>query len=145
MEVKKDANDSIAFLYDATGSKLELITDSGGAFKKRYYFGALEYNGDKSLSLIHMDEGVLNKTSGGYSYEYFLKDHLGNVRIVFKPGSNPVMQKTDYYPFGMAFSNQETSTDNRYLYNGKEMQDNTLSGGLALNWYDYGARFYDPQ
>jgi RHS repeat-associated protein len=33
---------------------------------------------------------------------------------------------------------------NRYLYNGKELQDDKMTSE-ALNWYDYGARFYDPQ
>jgi len=32
---------------------------------------------------------------------------------------------------------------NKYLYNGKEKQDDVLSN-TALDWYDYGARFYDP-
>ena len=130
-------------MYDAAGNKLKQVTDSSGRLSSRYYYGAFEYGSTMALSLIHMEEGVVTKETGGYTYEYFLKDHLGNVRMVFKPGATGpiVLQKTDYFPFGMAFPNQvNSSSDNKYLYNGKEIQSS-----LDLGWYDYGARFYDPQ
>jgi len=54
----------------------------------------------------------------------------------------------DYYPFGMEIQRGSHQIapppgnilNNRYLYNSKEYQDD-----FELNWYDYGARFYDPQ
>ncbi len=87
----------------------------------------------------------MNNTS--FEYHYFIKDHLGNVRLVLSETSRhepQVVQASSYYPFGMLFQNEQVQaaqgTDaNRYLYNGKEIQK--MPGG----WYDYGARFYDAQ
>ncbi|NLD49330.1 MAG: RHS repeat-associated core domain-containing protein, partial [Clostridiaceae bacterium] len=77
----------------------------------------------------------------GFTREIHLKDHLGNVRAVFD--YSKLQSENHYYPFGLPIHNLCTTTapegkENRYLYNGKELQDD-----LGLNWMDYGARFYD--
>ena len=92
--------------------------------------------------MMHTGEGFVQKLGSSFTYNYFLKDHLGNTRIVFGEGTGGQMvvtQSTDYYPFGLEHDSG-ISGDNRYLYNGKEMQEEFL-----LGWLDYGWRMYDPQ
>ncbi|WP_299556790.1 DUF6443 domain-containing protein [Seonamhaeicola sp.] len=124
---------SLTYYYTATGEK---VCKQVGAVK-RYYAGGFEYDNSKNLVLIHHPEGVIEKSGSTFSYEYFIKDHLGNTRIAFRPngGSKTLTQRVVYYPFGHT-AEQENSNSNQYLYNGKELQ-------AELDWYDYGARFYD--
>ena len=142
LRIIKDAEHKVLYIYDATGVKLKKQVVSGADTPDRYYAGAFEYDDNKELDLIHTEEGVINVTGSTYDYEYFLKDHLGNTRVTFKPDGNSLtlLQKVDYYPFGMVADKTNGESDNKYLYNGKELQDE-----IDLDWYDYGARFYDPQ
>ncbi len=76
--------------------------------------------------------------------EYDIKDHLGNVRMTITPDDNNVasiIQEDSYYPFGLKLPGQSSvsGTENKYTYNGKELVDD-----FDLNWYHYGARYYDP-
>ena len=90
------------------------------------------------------ENGTLKRilTDGGYieggAYYFYVKDHEGNNRVVADAGGTAV-QSTHYYPFGMSYAEGNATSNQPYRYNGKE-----LDTERGLNWYDYGARFYDP-
>lgn len=55
-----------------------------------------------SLDYILHSEGVYQVTSAGGNtgYQYNVKDHLGNVRLVVN-SNKEVVDQSDFYPFGM--------------------------------------------
>ena len=128
---------NLSYTYDASGNKL--AKNSSGTV--RNYVDGIEYKPDgTTIDIIHTEEGVAqNNGSGTYTYHYNLSDHLGNVRYTFEVVNGIIspLQKDDYYAFGKRKTSMLGSVDNKYLYNGKELQE-------ELGQYDYGARFYDP-
>jgi RHS repeat-associated protein len=150
-------NKTITFLYDAGGNKLrKTVVDNGITQYVQDYVGGIEYRNSVLESIFH-SEGRITSIDGVMKYEYALKDHLGNTRIMFSdkngdgivqqsllPNSttNEITQENHYYAFGMnmesVWVNNTNVVDNRYQYNGKELNED-----FGLNWNDYGARFYD--
>jgi len=95
---------AIRYLYDANGNKLRKIVfgEQGHIEYIRDYSGSFVYT-DGAIDFILTEEGRVNNKPGGFIYEYFLKDHLGNTRVSFEvdDGTINTTAETHYYPFGM--------------------------------------------
>ena len=123
---------SISYLYDAAGRKLRTVHVLEGDSVTTDYCGNVVYeNGVPQILLTEV--GYVSLTDG--KYHYYLKDHQGNNRVVVDE-EGTVEEVNHYYPFGGVFSS--TGDAQPYKYNGKELD---RKGGL--DWYDYGARYYD--
>ena len=125
------------YMYDAGGNKLK-NTGTDGTWD---YVNGIVYK-DNAIEFVSTEEGRVKLTNGTWNYEYNLKDHLGNTRVSIDryQGAPRVIQEDEYYSFGLRKSTggYDYSSNNRYLYNGKEIQTD------LAHQYDYGARFYDP-
>ena len=73
------------------------------------------------------------------SYHYYIRDYQGNNRVIVA-SNGTVEQQNDYYAYGGPWGNASTNQGFQpFKYNGKELD--RIHG---LDWYDYGARRYDP-
>jgi RHS repeat-associated protein len=118
---------TITYIYDAAGTKLKKTTlDSAGGIKTvTTYIGAFQYQGRQAISgstpadtlqFFGQEEGrvrVATDTTGGQSrtsfkYDYFLKDHLGNTRMVLTDE-----QQMDLYP-AATMEVGDSATENLY-------------------------------
>ncbi|MBA9073164.1 RHS repeat-associated protein [Flavobacterium gossypii] len=138
------------------------------------YLGGFHYQGTALKFFPTVEgyvQATALKVGFAYSYVYNYTDHLGNIRLSYaqdpeNPNVLKILEESHYYPFGLKHTNYNSdqlafkekdpgpglmlmaaaaAVDPvpqfvyNYKYNGKEFQDE-----MGMNWYDYGARNYDP-
>jgi RHS repeat-associated protein len=134
---------TLTIQYDATGQKLRMTTTpASGTTTTRDYVGAFQYLNNNLFEISH-PEGRYSPTGG---YEFFHKDHLGNVRAVTSQTTTAagaltavLTQYTDYDPWGLPLWGALSggNSTNRSTFLGREYQS-------ELGYQDLQHRFYDP-
>ena len=136
------------YSYLADGTKMSIGDYENSGYQ---YAGSLVYSMDygtvNSFESASFGGGRIVGTNDGTSSEvhYFLTDHLGSTRVVAKvtPTGREDLDRKDYYPFGKAWEQPDMPTsDNRYTFSGKEIQQTYSS---SAHYLDFSARFYDPE
>ena len=137
----------INYLYDASGRKLRMtITYADRTVETFNYCGGVIYH-DQDLESIEFGVGrVVKKPDSHFYYQYYMTDHLGNIRQVYEYNESTqeveVVQENHFYPYGLTMGglNIYSGIESTHLYQGKELENKT-----RLNWYDFHARRFDSQ
>ncbi|MDB5014383.1 MAG: hypothetical protein JWQ25_2585 [Daejeonella sp.] len=133
------------YVYDASGVRIRKIVKSGTVITTYDYLDGFVYE-NSTLSYFPTADGRVR--ASGSKFEYFIKDHLGNVRVSFEDngsGVAKIVQENQYYAFGMTMKGIVNRTSvptaqNKQLFNaGSELQDD-----LGDETYSTFFREYDP-
>ncbi len=122
-----DHSSDLVFNYDGIGTKLSKHLVGLGVDYYSYYSDGIEYKEDQ-LQFISTEEGRIRPVSSStlnpgvnFVYDYFLKDHLGNIRAVV---TNEL--RRDYYAATM--EQQNSSAEEKLFYNIPATREDLPSG-----------------
>jgi RHS repeat-associated protein len=149
-KIKLDNNVTIENRYAANGSRLERIKKINNTFiSSTVYSGLFQYentnqNQNKLHSLSIPGGRLVDYNNGDPRFEYYIQDHLGNVRQVVENENNyylRIRQDNHYYPFGMRIDEFSPITTNT---NKKKYQGDFAEEDDDLKLNVFGLRNYDP-
>ena len=133
---------TITYTYDAAGRKLKKeVNETGQALKTTNYIGGFVYE-NNVLQLLAHEEGRIryNTTTASFVYDYFLKDHLGNIRMVLTEE-----QQSNLYPtlsFEGAAGSQQVTDQNAFWENANGQAMNVIT--TRTTWPSSFFATYNP-
>ncbi|MBO9596030.1 MAG: hypothetical protein J7599_24215 [Niabella sp.] len=140
---------TISYQYDAAGNKLsKTVNETGQGQKITTYLGGMIFENDV-LQHVSMEEGRFRPNGTAFTADYFLKDHLGNVRSMVNEDKT-LLEETHYYPFGLTMKGisyqNATIIANKYKFNGgAELMSGEFANYTGLEVYETRYRTLDPQ
>ncbi len=153
-----DINNLPVAIYTTTGTSQVYAYDVNGSRVRKYASNGTDtyYLNDPTGKTELVQQGVYNSV---YTYNisgadnigqvmrngvrlwryYYLKDHLGSVRMIVNT-SGSIDSYNDLYPYGMLMPGRTltTSADARFKFTGKERD-------VETNYDYFGARYYDAR
>lgn len=102
--IEFDDGTRLEYTYDASGYVVKKVLRKSGTIVNQVdYVSGIQYF-NNALTLIFTAEGRATKYNGSYEYEYFLKDHLTNTRVIYG-----YLHDTDVYKatMEMAYDSKE--------------------------------------
>ena len=132
---------TISYQYSASGKKLKETTSTGDVTD---YVGNVIYKNGVVYQITNDEGRVIQNASGGYGYEYDIKDHLGSLRVSFKDsvGIAKTTQENHTGVFGEILTSliyTNTPKPDNFDYTGHERLKT-----FNLGYIDAGARWIDP-
>nr|MBI1229209.1 hypothetical protein [Cytophagales bacterium] len=126
-----ESGERLIFSYAADGTKLrQEFKPTSGPSRIIDYVEEFVFEDGKLDYMVH-DEGRVVLESGAYHYEYFIKDHLGNVRQVIRPQVTETLLAT--------METNRSSVEEKEFERVREsrqsgQEHNTTPGGTNIAW-----------
>ena len=147
-----ESGDTIRYVYSADGEKLFVkeIPSAGSSTGTEYAANYRLENG--SLTMIHTDAGYYTPfpaspggTGSVYKHLWYLKDHLGNNRVL-ADGSGDVYAVHHYDPYGGDIPVVSTTTTSSFPFGAKDSpyKYGDKEWNVTTSTYDFEARQLSP-